>query len=225
MNNKYNTEEERKEARRLSVKKYNDKIKEKNKNNYTLNKKTINQKHKKYYNDNKDKIIEKTKKYNTENKEKISKNKQKYYIDNIDKIKKESKKYRELNKDNKKDYDKKYRKYRMKNDLIYLLKHKISKSIRNSLRKNGYTKKSSSYEILGCSFEEFKNHLESKFEPWMNWDNRGLYNGELNFGWDIDHIIPLSTAKNEQDLIRLNHYTNLQPLCSKVNRDIKRNNI
>lgn len=42
------------------------------------------------------------------------------------------------------------------------------------------------------------------------------------YSWDIDHIVPLSTATTEEDLIRLNHYTNLQPLCSKVNRDIKR---
>lgn len=56
----------------------------------------------------------------------------------------------------------------------------------------------------------------------MNWDNYGKYNGTINFGWDIDHIIPLCNAKTEEDVIRLNHYTNLQPLCSKVNRDIKR---
>jgi len=29
----------------------------------------------------------------------------------------------------------------------------------------------------------------------------------------------------EEDVIKLNHYTNLQPLCSKINRDIKRGNI
>jgi hypothetical protein len=57
----------------------------------------------------------------------------------------------------------------------------------------------------------------------MTWDNYGLYNGELNYGWDIDHIIPLSSGKTEDDLINLNHYTNLQPLCSKINRDIKKN--
>ena len=59
----------------------------------------------------------------------------------------------------------------------------------------------------------------------MNWGNKGLYNGKLNYGWDIDHRIPLSLAKTEEDVIRLNHYTNLQPLCSKINRDIKRNSI
>ena len=58
----------------------------------------------------------------------------------------------------------------------------------------------------------------------MTWDNKGLYNGELNHGWDLDHIIPIDTAITEEDVIRLNHYTNLQPLCSKINRDIKKNN-
>ena len=58
----------------------------------------------------------------------------------------------------------------------------------------------------------------------MSWDNYGLYNGELNYGWDIDHIIPVSVAMDEEGVINLNHYTNLQPLCSKVNRHIKRTN-
>jgi hypothetical protein len=57
----------------------------------------------------------------------------------------------------------------------------------------------------------------------MTWDNYGLYNGEPNYGWDIDHKIPSSSAITEEDLIKLNHYTNLQPLCSKINRDVKRN--
>ena len=34
--------------------------------------------------------------------------------------------------------------------------------------------------------------------------------------------VPLSLAKSEEELIKLNHYTNLQPLCSKINRDIKK---
>jgi hypothetical protein len=59
----------------------------------------------------------------------------------------------------------------------------------------------------------------------MSWENKGLYNGELNYGWDIDHIIPLSSADIEEDIIRLNHYTNLQPLCSKVNREIKKDKL
>ena len=59
----------------------------------------------------------------------------------------------------------------------------------------------------------------------MNWDNHGKYNGEFCYGWDIDHIVPISSAKDKEDVIRLNHHTNLQPLCSKMNRDVKKNKI
>ena len=57
----------------------------------------------------------------------------------------------------------------------------------------------------------------------MNWDNYGNYNGTLDFGWDVDHIIPISSAKTEEELYTLNHYTNMRPLCSYTNRYIKRN--
>lgn len=105
------------------------------------------------------------------------------------------------------------------------LKKRIRSAIANILKERGFRKKSKTLDILGCSFEEFKLYLESKFEDWMTWENRGMYNGEFNYGWDIDHIIPVSSAKTEEEILLLNHYTNLQPLCSKVNRDIKKNNI
>ncbi len=76
--------------------------------------------------------------------------------------------------------------------------------------------------ILGCEIIDFKQHLENQFEPWMTWDNYGLYNGELNYGWDVDHIIPMRDADTIERAYELNHYTNLQPLDSKLNRDIKR---
>ena len=119
----------------------------------------------------------------------------------------------------------KYVRVRKSIDDLFNLKVNIRTMIYKSLLNNGYTKKAKCYEILGCSFEEFKIYLESKFEPWMNWQNKGLYNGELDYGWDIDHIIPLSSSKNEEEMIKLNHYTNLQPLCSKVNRDIKKDKL
>lgn len=59
----------------------------------------------------------------------------------------------------------------------------------------------------------------------MNWDNYGLYNGEPKYGWDIDYKIPTSSAITEEDVIKLNHYSNLQPLCSYVNRVVKRDNV
>ena len=134
--------------------------------------------------------------------------------------------YVKNNKERIKFITKKYRKDRINTDPIFKLKLSISGTIYNSLKNKGFTKKSRTYEILGCSYEEFKQHLESKFESWMNWDNYGKYEKDkYNVGWDIDHIIPLKTAKTEEDVIRLNHYTNLQPLCSKINRDVKKHNL
>jgi hypothetical protein len=116
-----------------------------------------------------------------------------------------------------------YKKKRFETDPLFKLKGNIRSLIVMSFKYYGYKKNSKTSNILGCSFEEFKLYLEYKFESWMNWNNRGLYNGEFNFGWDIDHIIPISSAMNDEELIKLNHYSNLQPLCSKVNRDIKKN--
>lgn len=111
-------------------------------------------------------------------------------------------------------------------DPLFRLSRRIRSAIGLHISKRGYTKKSKTAEILGCTFEQFKQHLESKFELWMSWDNYGKFkSGEINYGWDIDHIIPISTAKTEEDVIRLNHYTNLQPMCSHTNRNIKKDKL
>ena len=81
--------------------------------------------------------------------------------------------------------------------------------------------------ILGCTFEEFKNHIESQFESWMNWENYGNVCEilEINCSWDLDHILPVSLANTEEDIYLLNHWSNFQPLCSFKNRNIKRDDI
>ena len=101
----------------------------------------------------------------------------------------------------------------------------MSSLIYRIIKRKKLTKTELTKNIIGCSYDEFILHLENQFEPWMNWENYGLYNGELNFGWDIDHIIPQSSGNTEEEIIKLNHYTNLKPLCSKINRDIKRNKV
>lgn len=186
--------------------------------------------------DNKEYKRERDKEYAILNREKRKANSRKYYADNKDRLNKVGKDWRENNKEYKKQKDKEYHDLnkknrnnrhneRMETDTLYSLSHIIRSLIYKSLNRSGFTKKSKTHEILGCSFEDFVIHLESKFENWMNWDNRGIYNGEINYGWDIDHIIPISSAKTEDDVIRLNHYTNLQPLCSKINRYVKKDKI
>ena len=162
--------------------------------------------------------------------------KRNYYLENKESILLQRKSTYESNKESKLEYQKDYQRNnknkrntylneRRQNDPLFRLITNVRNLIYNSFYYNGYSKNSKTEELLGCSFEELKEYLESKFEPWMNWDNRGLYSGEFNYGWDIDHIIPLSSVNTEDEIIRLNHYTNLQPLCSKINRDIKKNNL
>ena len=174
---------------------------------------------KKYYLNNKEKINE----YAKNNKDIKKKSNKKYSENNKEKIKLWSKEYYLTNKEKIREYKRLYTSNRMKSDPLFKLTKSIKNLIGNSIRRNGYKKLSRTELILGCSFNKFKEHIESKFEPWMTWENRGLYNGELNYGWDLDHIIPSSSAITEEDMIKLNHYTNLQPLCSYINRDIKRN--
>jgi uncharacterized Zn finger protein (UPF0148 family) len=146
-----------------------------------------------------------------------------YREENKEVLKEQSKKWYERTKVSRRDHKAKYYRERRKTDLMFALKSSLGRLIRTSINRSGYKKNSKTNEILGCSYDYFKQYLEFQFEPWMNWNNRGRYNGELNYGWDIDHIIPLESAKTEEDVIKLNHYTNLKPLCSKINRDIKRN--
>jgi len=222
-----------KETKLKKCKEYYENNKEKyselNKKYYNENKESILERHKEYQEDNKDKYKktdkakERNKRYSKNNKELIKETKKEY--NSKDSVKEKLKEYRENNKEKISITRGEWSKNKFKNDMVFRLKILISSSIRkafntNKLKKNGRTE-----IILGKSFEEFKIYLESKFEDWMNWDNQGKYNGELNYGWDIDHIIPISSAKTEDDIIRLNHYTNLQPLCSYTNRNIKRDTI
>lgn len=113
-------------------------------------------------------------------------------------------------------------------DNNYRLRKIIYSLVYQSLKFNGGKKNSKTYQILGCTLKEFKIYIESKFESWMSWNNQGNPKDgifEFNKTWDLDHIIPVSSAQSEEELLKLNLYTNFQPLCSKVNREIKRNKI
>jgi hypothetical protein len=165
------------------------------------------------------------KEYREKNKEQLKVKRLQYNQENKELIKETKKRYRQKHKEDIAMYMSNYRKNRKENDTLYKLKHCISTLIRQTLKKKGFNKNSRTHEILGCSVEEFKTHLENQFESWMTWDNYGLYNGTENYGWDIDHIKPSSSAITEEDVIKLNHYTNLKPLCSYVNRYVKKDRL
>jgi hypothetical protein len=111
-----------------------------------------------------------------------------------------------------KDKEKHYERWknRWENDELFAIKVRLRNLIRNSFRKKGYVKFNMKTEsIVGVDYNGFKEYMESKFSEGMSWDNRG--------DWHIDHIIPLSSARSQEELIKLSHYTNLQPLWAEDN--------
>jgi len=84
--------------------------------------------------------------------------------------------------------------------------------IRQGYKRKTIKKQTKTIAILGCSWENFKNHLE---------DNP--YGFKINQkGLDLDHIKPISTARTEEDIITLNRYDNFQLIPSYYNRHIKK---
>jgi len=94
------------------------------------------------------------------------------------------------------------------------LSHHISTNINNYIKQFTENKNSSTLTIIGVeSWDVFKQHIENQFVEGMNWSNYGK--GKNNSTWHIDHIIPISSATTEEEVYKLNHYTNLRPMwCS-----------
>jgi hypothetical protein len=93
--------------------------------------------------------------------------------------------------------------------LSHNLRKRLSKVVKRLFK--GKSRSSSAAKDLGCSIDELRVHLESKFQSGMNWCNYGK--------WHIDHIYPLSKAdlSDRESLLKVIHYTNLQPLWAKDN--------
>jgi hypothetical protein len=96
-----------------------------------------------------------------------------------------------------------------KNDDLFRFIQNTRSLIGISLKNQGYSKKSKTAEILGCNFNTFKTHIERKFTKGMSWSNYGK--------WHLDHIYPISKATSFEMALKLNHYTNFQPLWAKEN--------
>jgi len=156
------------------------------------------------------------KKYNDTHKNQA----QEYYYDNKEKIINRVKHYR-INNRKKINLSLKERR---KNPL-YGLRHRISVLIRFYIQgvKNG-----SVLKFLPYTIQELKNHLESQFEPWMNWKNWGKYNvnswideDQSTWKWQIDHIIPQSklpyTSMEDENFKKCWALDNIRPYSAKQN--------
>lgn len=158
------------------------------------------------------KAKEYAKKYYLVKKEEIINQKREYRARSQDKINQ----WRTNNKDKINKYQNEKAKKRRQTDSLFKLTTNIRNLICLYIKNRGYSKTSKTQDILGCDFETFKLHLEKQFTKGMNWSNQGE--------WHLDHIYPVSLARNEKHIIELNHYTNFQPLWAKDNLS-KGNNI
>ena len=131
-------------------------------------------------------------------------NKPKYTKEEIKQRKKESRKITNQ-KPEYKEKEKNRHLKRLKEEPSYRLRTLYRHRIHRALKDNIKLKKS--IELLGCEIDFYRQYLESKFLPEMNWDNWGDI-------WEIDHIIPIASF----DLVELENqlkcfnYLNTQPL-------------
>lgn len=157
---------------------------------------------------NKDKVAEYSKNYAQLNKEAISKKRVETRKKNKEQINLATKAWKEKNKEHIKEWNRVYTSNRYKTDPIFALKINQRSRVRAILKNN---KSCKTHELLGCTFEELKAHLESQFVTGMGWNNMGE--------WHIDHIVPLAAfdlSLEENQRIAFN-YKNLQPLWAKDN--------
>ena len=127
-----------------------------------------------------------------------------YRNNNLDSAKSSKKKWDDDNRKLLSDY----RNNKREEDPLFKLMCNIRSNISHSYKRKRWSKKSRTQEILGCDFKVFEQHLN------------GFVYGES--GLDLDHIIPVASAKAEEELLSLNHYTNFQLLPSAYNQYVKR---
>jgi hypothetical protein len=176
---------------------------------------------KKYYDTNPEKFILISKTYRDNNPEKIKEYNKKYYNNNVEFNKKRVLDWVKQNRDKKisslnnwkfRNYEriKEYKNYRYNNDPLYKLTHNIRTRVINFLKLKNITKNNGTFDIVGCSPEFLKEYIENQFTEGMSWELMGQH-------IHIDHIVPLSSANTEEEIYKLCHYTNLQPLWAKNN--------
>lgn len=140
-------------------------------------------------------------------------NKKKRWIEWYEKNKEykdaQTKKWQKANKFRLSKYSSKRNSRIAKEDPLFAMRQTLRKRTSKAFKQHGYTERSASRKMLGCTWEQLKSHIEKQFKDGMCWENRSL--------WHIDHIIPLASAKSKNELAALCHYSNLQPLWAHEN--------
>jgi len=197
--------ENNKERRNAQSKEYRENNKERSKEYYLANKERIKEQRKEYYKNNKERRNAHSKEYRENNKERIKEYFKEYRENNKERIKEYFKEYRKNNKKRTNEYIRERRKV----DPLFKMSCNLRNRTSKAFKRKGYSKNTKTQEMLGVDWEVCKAHIERQFKKGMKWSNQGE--------WHIDHIIPLASAKTEEGLKKLCHYSNLQPLWEADN--------
>lgn len=139
--------------------------------------------------------------------EKEKKRRRDHYKNNIETEREKSKKYYHENKELLRKQNNEWKNNKRKTDGFYRMKLNLRHRLRDYLL--GESKSKRTHDIVGLDKFAFKSYVESKFAEGMTWENYGK--------WHLDHIKPLYLAKDNEEALLLNHYTNLQPLWAEEN--------
>ena len=180
-------------------------IKEIHKEYNETNKERISEQKKQYYLANKERIKE----YIENNKERRKEQRKEYYKNNKERLKAIQNEYDKNNKERIKQYKKEYIRERRKVDPLFKMSCNLRNRTSQAFKNKGYSKNTKTQEMLVVDWEVCKAHIERQFIKGMSWKNQGE--------WHIDHIIPLASANTEEELKKLCHYSNLQPLWADDN--------
>ena len=74
-------------------------------------------------------------------------------------------------------------------DPLYKLRANLSSRLYAAFKAIGINKPTNTEALVGCSWQQLRNHIESMFTPEMNWQNQGTY-------WHIDHKTPFASAQS-----------------------------
>lgn len=134
--------------------------------------------------------LKRTHKWMKENNHRVKENGKLYRKKNFEDIKKRIKTWEKENYEKIRKRKNKRAQERRKEDVLFSLIGKIRCRLAKYLKTLNITKRNKTFDIVGCSPEFLKEHLEKQFVSGMTWENRSE--------WHIDHIIPLSSAKNRR---------------------------
>ena len=175
-----------------------------------VNRTEINEQCRKWNEEHKELQKPKHQEYYRKNKEKINARKKVYYRNHKDQSRAVNRAWRAKNKKKYSETNQQYVQKRSAADSVFKLRVKMSKLISAGMKRGNFTKKSRTREMVELDFEYLKNYLE--------------YTWFLNYGTEydgqpvhIDHIVPCSAANTEQEIIALQHWSNLQYLTPEDN--------